>query len=68
MSDVEVAFQMASACGNSVGIIDSRQSTNSLAWRDLVDESAFIDYMLATEFTKNPDGYRGSVYMNKVNT
>eukprot|EP00955_Chlamydomonas_euryale_P117243 366462-Chlamydomonas_euryale.AAC.28 len=35
-------------------------------WRDIVDEGAFIDYFLATELTKNPDGYRGSVYMSKV--
>lgn len=35
-------------------------------WRELVAEGPFIDYMLGTEFTKNPDGYRGSIYMSKV--
>lgn len=32
----------------------------------MIDELGFIDYFLATELTRNPDGYRGSVYMHKV--
>ncbi|GAX73487.1 hypothetical protein CEUSTIGMA_g939.t1 [Chlamydomonas eustigma] len=63
MTDVEVAFQLTSYCSNITG--SSAISQSSTSWRDLVDESAFIDYMLATELTKNPDGYRGSVYMSK---
>lgn len=35
-------------------------------WRQLVDETALVDYLLGTEVTKNPDGYRGSVYAYKV--
>ncbi len=34
-------------------------------WRHLVDEQSFVDYHLGTEVTKNPDGYRGSVYFSK---
>ena len=35
-------------------------------WRQLADEGSLVDYLLGTEVTKNPDGYRGSVYAHKV--
>eukprot|EP01025_Chloroclados_australasicus_P017668 TRINITY_DN19015_c0_g1_i1.p1 TRINITY_DN19015_c0_g1~~TRINITY_DN19015_c0_g1_i1.p1 ORF type:complete len:853 (-),score=100.36 TRINITY_DN19015_c0_g1_i1:526-2883(-) len=34
-------------------------------YRQYIDYGAFIDYLLAVEITKNPDGYRGSTYMYK---
>eukprot|EP00983_Pelagomonas_calceolata_P076438 1153419-Pelagomonas_calceolata.AAC.6 len=34
-------------------------------WRALVNETAMVDYLLVTEVTKNPDGFRGSIYMSK---
>ncbi|GIL78251.1 hypothetical protein Vretifemale_7683, partial [Volvox reticuliferus] len=34
-------------------------------WREFVEVDSFIDYFLATELYKNPDGYRGSVYFSK---
>ena len=35
-------------------------------YRKFIDVPSFVDYFLATEITKNPDGYRGSTYMSKV--
>lgn len=46
--------------------VESAVLNSTADWRDLVDELGFIDYFLATELTRNPDGYRGSVYMHKV--
>ncbi|GLC61050.1 hypothetical protein PLESTB_001710500 [Pleodorina starrii] len=34
-------------------------------WGEFIEVGSFIDYFLATELYKNPDGYRGSVYMSK---
>ena len=33
-----------------------------------INTTTFVDYMLLTELTKNPDGYRGSTFMHKVHS
>jgi hypothetical protein len=33
-------------------------SNNATAYRELLDVPAAVDYLLGTELTKNPDGYR----------
>lgn len=37
------------------------------SYTDYIDMKSFVDYFLITEVTKNPDGYRGSTYLHKVN-
>lgn len=37
------------------------------SYSDYIDMKSFVDYFLITEVTKNPDGYRGSTYLHKVN-
>jgi hypothetical protein len=34
-------------------------------YRDYIDVDSSIDYFLAVELTKNPDGYRGSTWFSK---
>jgi hypothetical protein len=41
-------------------------AADSAAWRVLLEPISLVDYLLGTEVTKNPDGYRGSVYASKV--
>jgi len=47
---------------------DFMQSLTNVTSRDYtsyIDVDSFINYLLAVEVTKNPDGYRGSTYMHK---
>ncbi|KXZ46160.1 hypothetical protein GPECTOR_46g229 [Gonium pectorale] len=48
----------------AVGAPNGPPASNG-GWREFVEVGSFVDYMLATELYKNPDGYRGSVYMSK---
>ena len=75
MAMIELSFlTLGNRSDSSVSVMSSPLDSLALAlaslnsrggWRDLVDETAFIDYFLVTEISKNPDGYRGSVYAHK---
>eukprot|EP00192_Tetraselmis_astigmatica_P002600 CAMPEP_0117672430 /NCGR_PEP_ID=MMETSP0804-20121206/13901_1 /TAXON_ID=1074897 /ORGANISM="Tetraselmis astigmatica, Strain CCMP880" /LENGTH=581 /DNA_ID=CAMNT_0005481033 /DNA_START=737 /DNA_END=2480 /DNA_ORIENTATION=+ len=48
------------------GELQSLRPSDSLSsLSHCIDLPAFVDYFLITELSKNPDGYRGSVYMHK---
>lgn len=42
-----------------------KQPLDNLTAGNWLDAPAAVDYFLATELTKNPDGYRGSIKMHK---
>ncbi|KAL4858496.1 hypothetical protein ACK3TF_001466 [Chlorella vulgaris] len=41
------------------------QMNRSPSYTSFIDSPSWLDYFLITELTKNPDGYRGSVYLHK---
>ena len=43
----------------------STTKDSSSSWRQLVHVPSFVDYLLGSEITKNPDAYRGSTYLSK---
>jgi len=40
------------------------ETSSPSLYREFIDIASFVDYFLATELTKNPDGYRGSTFLH----
>lgn len=51
----------AAAAANASLPLSNASAAAANGWRGCLDEPAAVDYLLGTELTKNPDGYRCGV-------
>jgi len=60
-----VAYVRGFLEGLEAALFDDAAWRGPGGYRRYLDVGSFVDYFLATEVTKNPDGYRGSTFMHK---